>query len=113
MKEYVKLHEEFSQETLRERVETTQYELEEYRPEFSTGEYEIDSDGKLESGRGEGPSENAWITFTGLDPAVVKDVEDNYEKYQAHFKAWCDERNLFDPSILTTDDGVTFNVVVY
>jgi hypothetical protein len=113
MKEYVKLYEEHSQESMRDRAQSAQYELEEYKPEFPIGEYQLDSDDMPDSGRGEGPSKNVWVMFTGLDPAMVKDVEDDYEKYQAHFKAWCDERGLYDPSILTTDDSVTFNVVVY
>ena len=41
-----------------------------------------------------------------------EDVKFKDFQFRDEIKA-CDERNLFDLSILTIDDGVTFNVVVY
>lgn len=98
-------------EELGQRVSDAEEKLEGYVPEFPFTDYVVDSDVKQDSGRGD-PGMYVWIEFLGVEPAVVKDVADNYGKYHDHFKRWCDENGLYADQVLTAEDGVTFQVIV-
>ena len=111
MEKFVPLFEEHFG-NISQRVEDAQEKLENYKPEFEVADYVVDSETRPDSGRGDSGF-NVWIEFMGVDKAVVDDIAANYEKYHDNFKRWCDENGLYASQVMTTEDSVTYQVIVY
>lgn len=111
MKQFVPLFENYQDSELQSRTQDALHKLEEYRPDFDVSDYELDYETKPDSGRGDSGM-LAFIEFTGIDPEVIQDISDNYQKYHDNFKRWCEDNGLYASQILTRDDSVTFEVIV-
>lgn len=77
-------------------------------PGFPYQEYNTDAE-PMNDGTG---GTRVWVEFSGVDPKDVADVENNYEQVEGQFKSWCEENDLNCEQITTTDDTVTFIVIV-
>lgn len=106
----MKMEESYS---LKNKAEQVSFQLEQYVPNFSVSNYELDikfkSDTPLES-------YEILLKFIDLPMITVQSVVENYDDSIKHFSDWCKSNgDLQNPTILnggTSDNTITFSVTV-
>jgi 2-oxoglutarate dehydrogenase complex dehydrogenase (E1) component-like enzyme len=55
---------------------------------------------------------DVWIEFENVKPEALEELDKDYNKFAAPFVKWAKENDLYNPSILSTDDTISFKITL-